>query len=441
MRPRLQSDDLSTHPAAIFLRVAPVFAGAALALCGLSSQSQSPASTTAQNPSLTSRSTLVLIPALVRNQSAELVYTLTARDFVLTDDGIPQKLTLEPDTGGEPLALVVDLEVGGAGTREFDKLGALTPMLESIVGSVPHRIAVVGFDSEPALVRGFTSDTDVAAAAILGLAPGCSREHHMDDCKSPTAVHNESLGDDGAAILDSLAFSVDLLRKQPPQYRRAILLISETLDRGSKITLEESVRAISDTNTAIYSIGFSTAKSEAAHYANKQLPTGASTWPTQGNPLQPGSFEFFGRQNHDPNPPNGCMGKTPDPSLPPDPDATHSRLSQAFDCAGQLLPPLILAKLAAIAAYDGLQQNIPETVARLTGGEYFKLTGSRSLERNLHDIANHLPNRYVLSFQPQSPHPGFHAISLTLKDYPDLSLAARRGYWATAESPAPDLSH
>ena len=31
---------------------------------------------------------------------------------MLTDDGIPQKLTLEQDTGSEPLALVVLIEAG-----------------------------------------------------------------------------------------------------------------------------------------------------------------------------------------------------------------------------------------------------------------------------------------------------------------------------------------
>jgi VWFA-related protein len=410
---------------------APALASLALGAFPAACPRACPAQQPATPSTLTSKSTLVLVPALVRNAAGETVYTLTASDFALTDDGVPQKLTLEPDTGAEPLALVIDVEVGGAGTREFMKLSALTPMLEAVVGDVPHRIAVVGFDSEPALVRGFTSDEGAAAAAILSLTPGCSREHHMDDCKSPTAVHNESLGDNGAAILDSLAFSVDLLRKQPPRYRRAILLISESNDRGSKISLEDAVRSISDSNTAIYSIGFSTAKSEATHYANKQLPTGAETWGTLPNPLQPGSFEFFGRQNHDPNPPSGCMGKTPDPSLPVDPDTTHSRLQHAYDCVGQLLPPLLLAKMAAIAAYDGMQRNIPETVAHLTGGEYYKLTDAKSLERSLATMANHLPNRYVLSFQPQSPHPGIHALALHLPAYDGLEVTARTSYWAT----------
>jgi hypothetical protein len=95
---------------------------------------------------------------------------------------------------------------------------------------------------------------------------------------------------------------------------------------------------------------------------------------------------------------------------------------------------LALAKMAAIAATDGLKRNIPETVAHLTGGEYYKLTDARSLERDLVTISNHVPNRYVLSFQPQSPHPGFHAIELKLRIYPELRVTARSSYWADTDS-------
>jgi len=400
----------------------------ALTLACLSVTLPSALAQSTPQPRFTSQSNLVLVPTLVRDKAGEPLLPLPADSFTLTDDGIPQKLQLDSDTDGEPLALVVDLEVGGAGSREFGQLGALAPMLESVIGNVPHRVAVVGFDSQPALVQPFTADVETAANAILSLTPGCSREHHLDDCTSPHAVHDESLGDNGAAILDSLAFSVDLLRKQPPQYRRAVLLISETLDRGSTITVEDAVRALSDSNTTIYSIGFSTAKSEAAHYAHRQLPTQRPTSAMGPNSLQPGSFLIFALQNHIPNPPRGCMGKDPDP----DPDKSTNALSRLYDCAGQLLPPLLLARTAAIAAVDGLQRNIPETVAHLTGGEYFKLTDARSLANSLQSISNTLPNRYVLSFQPLSPRPGPHAIGLRLKDHADLTVTARSSYWATA---------
>jgi len=364
---------------ALAIVLAFAFASSALA--------QTPATQDAQpvgnsTTTLTSRSNLVLVPALVRDKKGELIFSLKAEDFVLTDDGVPQKLHLEEDTGAEPLALVVCIEGGGAGVDQLEKYKALESMLETVVGAVPHRIAVVGFDSAPVLVQDFSTDTTKAEQAIHALI-----------------VDNG--GDEKAAILDSLNFSVDLLRKQPIQYRRAILLVSETLDRGSKTRLDEAVRAISDTNTAIYSIGFSTTKSEAL-------------------------VETAKLSSSQPGPAHGCFSRDPnDPNV----DLSKSAAKQSLDCAAILAPPLRIAQIAFIALRDALSKNVPETVARLTGGEYYKLGSQKTLERDLSTIANHIPNRYMLSFQPQSPHPGFHAISLTTPNYVGLKVSARSGYW------------
>lgn len=366
----------------------------------------------------TTQSSLVIVPALVRTHAGDIVFTLKPEDFVVTDDGVRQPITLEPDTGGEPLALVVVVEIGGAGAREFDNLQPLAPMLESLAGSVSRKVAVVAFDSEPVLVQGFTPRIAAAVEAVRNLTPGCTREHHQDFCQSATARHDAVQADNGAAILDSLGFAVDLLRHQPPGYRRAILLVSETLDRGSRLTLEQAVRAVTNTNATIYSIAYSTAKSEAMHYAWRQLPM-----------TNEGGFKF---ENAYPNPPHGCMGKDVDP----DPDATHYKLARFYDCLVQLAPPLGLPKMAAIATAYALQRNVPETVAHLTGGEYVGLTNAKSLERDMSTIANHLPNRYVLSFHPQSPHPGLHVLSVRLPGYPNLELTARRSYWAEPETAA-----
>ena len=350
-------------------------------------------------PALRTQSTAVLVPALVRNAKGELVFTLKAGDFRVTDDGIEQPLTLDEDTGSEPLALVIAVEAGGEGRSKLDNYRHLGAVIGAVVGGVPHRLAVVAFDSTPSLVQDFTPDVDAVGAALNDLGPG----------------------DKGAAILDGLKFSVDQLRKQPPNYRRAVLLISETLDRGSQAKMDDALRAIGDTNTAIYSLGFSSGKADAAHYAYRELPVTK----TDGG-VAIGSNAY-------PGPPHGCMGKDPDP------DATQNKAAQAFDCMGLLVPPLALAKMAAIRASESLEQNVPETVARLTGGEYFKFESSRTLVRDLLTISNHVPNRYVLSFQPQSPHPGFHAVELKLKDHSGLRLTARSGYWADQE--ASDVPH
>jgi len=325
-----------------------------------------------------------MVPALVRNKANQLIFTLKANDFVLTDDGITQKLRLEEDTGSEPLALVVVMEGGGAAVDQIGQFGAVAFMLDVVVGDVPHQVAVVGFDSSPVLVQEFTPNNAVAARAIHAL---------IDD----------NNGDKGAAILDSIGFAVDLLRKQPKEYRRAILLVSETNDHGSRLKLDDALREISDTNTVIYSIGFSSGRDEFKNDGSKALSSST------------------------PGPAHGCMSRDPnDPNV----DLTKSAAAQAYGCLELLAPPLALARAAAIAAFDGLQKNIPETVARLTGGEYFKLGSEKRLERDLQTISNHIPNRYILSFQPPSPHTGFHAIELRAPGYVGLRIEARNGYWA-----------
>jgi VWFA-related protein len=369
----------------------------------------------------------------VRDKAGEPVFGLKANDFILTDDGIPQKLILQEDTDSEPLALVVLIEAGAAtqiagwhpaSRTTSNRFRALPIMVEAIAANVPRKVAVVGFDSQPELLHNFTSNLDSMTRAINDFT-------------------EEDTGDHGAAILDGIGFAVDLLRKQPPQYRRAILLLSETNDRGSKLPLADALRAITSTNTAIYSVAFSTGYTEASRYGSKHLPTKRGT-PTNANqPLPPedvGAPSSMGRaivpgpttgitfKNPEPNPPGGCMGKDPDA------DAQVGKPSQAYDCAAQLLPSLAFARMAAIAATDGLRRNIPETVAELTGGEYFKFNDARSLERDLATISNHVPNRYVLSFQPISPHPGPHALNLKIKDYVRLDVTARNSYWAEPDS-------
>ena len=195
----------------------PVMAVLAAAGIFLPAQQQPPAGD--QSSVFTTQTTNVIVPALVRDAEGRLVYTLQAGDFVLTDDGVPQKLTLEHESGSEPLALVIVIELGGAGARQFEKdkriAPPLAPMLPSIVGDVHHRVAVVTFDSQPKLIQEFTSDLDEAEATLRDLSAGCSRQNHYANCTGPNPIHDKPMGDNGAAILDSLEFAVNLLRAEP----------------------------------------------------------------------------------------------------------------------------------------------------------------------------------------------------------------------------------
>jgi hypothetical protein len=117
-----------------------------------------------------------------------------------------------------------------------------------------------------------------------------------------------------------------------------------------------------------------------------------------------------------------------------DPDAHGKRGVQALDCASDLLPPVRLARMAFLAATNELKRNVPESVANQTGGEYFPFKNATTLSRHLITISNDTANYYVLSFHPQSPAPGLHALELRLKDRPQLELRARNSYWVDAEA-------
>lgn len=68
-----------------------------------------------QLPTLTAHSNLVLVPVLVKSKAAEVVFSLTAEDFILTDNGVPQSVRIEEGALGQPLALAVIVQTGGQG--------------------------------------------------------------------------------------------------------------------------------------------------------------------------------------------------------------------------------------------------------------------------------------------------------------------------------------
>ena len=214
----------------------------AIAAVGVCAQQNEPSS-----PPLTVRTTLVMVPVLVTTKTGKVVFELTADDFVVTDNGVPQHFKLDEDTGSQPLALAIVVEMGGAGVSHLDDYRGLDSVLDALIGNVEHRVAVIGFDSTPHLLMPFSSRTSDASQQLANL----------------------SAGDQGAAILDAVAFALAQLQAEPANYRRAILLLSETVDQGSKTTLNEALRLISDTNTAMYSFAFSSTRAAVSHEASK----------------------------------------------------------------------------------------------------------------------------------------------------------------------------
>src|ERR1700748_49585 len=181
--------------------------------------------------------TLVVVPTLVQTTGKEPVFSLTAEDFVLTDNGIAQKVTLEEETK-RPLSLVVLMQTGGIARGEFASYVNLEAMLASLLGGATNKVSIVNFDSGLEGASPFTSDV----------------------AQWKDAINHPDQGDSGAAIFDGISFALNLLKKEPVSNRRAILLISQEHDNGSKTRMKDIVRDLGETNTAIYSVTFSAEK-------------------------------------------------------------------------------------------------------------------------------------------------------------------------------------
>jgi VWFA-related protein len=299
-----------------------------------------------------------VIPALVKDARGEIVYGLEAKDFTIEDDGISQPVRLDEAPEGQPISLVVAVQTGRRASYEFPRERGLDSMLDPIFASGTDalgnpRVALVEFDSQVKLVQEFT-DNDSA----------------MQEC-----LKNLQPGDGGAAILDAITFSVNLLKQESDDRLRVLLLISETRDHGSRDKVQNTVAHIGQANVLMYALAFSPGLSNIL-----------DTERGNNNPdLHPGQTE---------------MTNNPD-----------------------LLAPFMLTVQA-------MRKNVPSTVASMTGGEYELFSTRKKFDLHMNDFTNHLHSRYLLSIAPKDPHPGLHQLRVRLKDSGKNSVLARTSYWA-----------
>ena len=307
-----------------------------------------------QETTLRSQSDLVLIPALVKDSQGGIIYGLEANDFIVEDDGVEQPARLDEAPEGQPVSLVVVIQRGRRAAYEFPRMQGLKSMLSPLFALGTARVAVVEFDSQVVLTRNFTRDESLVDDDLTNLQPG----------------------DGGATILDAVNYSVGLLKKEPEDRQRVLLLISETRDHGSHVKIEDAVSAIGQSNSTMYALAFSPALSNI-------LDTG------RGNNL---------------------------------PGSSMNEMHPTFDFMD-----------LAYRTVQAMRKNVPSTIASMTGGEYELFATRKKFEVWMNDFTNHLHSRYLLSFAPKSPHPGLHRIQVRLrsaKDSKDSTVLARSSYWA-----------
>jgi hypothetical protein len=109
--------------------------------------------------------TLVVVPTLVQTPDKDVVFSLRAEDFVLTDNGVPQKVTLEEEAQ-RPLSLVVLMQTGGDARGQFPSYAHLDTMIAELLGKAPNEVSIVNFDSRPEAASPFTTNVAEWSYAI-----------------------------------------------------------------------------------------------------------------------------------------------------------------------------------------------------------------------------------------------------------------------------------
>lgn len=306
------------------------------------------AAASAQETTLRTRSNLVLVPTLIKDAAGAVVYGLHSDDFVVEDNGVEQAVRLDEAPEGQPVSLVVAIQRGRRASYEFPRMQGLRTMLSPLFDMGTSRIAIVEFDSQVELIRNFTNHQSLIEGDLSNLQPG----------------------DAGAAILDAIAYSIQLLGNETEDRQHVLLLISETRDHGSKVKIEDAVVAVGQANVMMYALAFSPGISNI-------LDTGRG------------------------------VNKS------------------------EMHPTLDLLDLAYRTAQT-MRKNVPGTVTSMTGGEYELFTTRKKFEVRMNDFTNHLHSRYLLSFAPKDPRPGLHQLRVRLKDTSKGTVLARTSYWAEA---------
>ncbi len=192
-----------------------------------------------------------------------------------------------------------------------------------------------------------------------------------------SALNRISVGDYNAASLDAIVYSTGLLEARPPTNRRVLFLICEPNDSGSAATIPEVIRRVERSNVLVY-----------------------------GAAYKPGTAAKMDK-----------LGQTiVDPS------------SHPVNLFG------IFSTLTKSA-----QENVPQTVAKMSGGDYYLFGDEKTLEDRMAKINNHFFNQYLLSFTPKKLSLGQHSLRVEIVGRDDVAVAARTGYWVD-ETPHKDAS-
>jgi VWFA-related protein len=333
---------------------------------------------------ITARVTLVNTPVTVRDSTGAMVHNLDQQDFVITDNGVPQKI-IHFDIGGDPISLVVVVETSSRMDPFLPQLRKTGILFTEQVMGPQAEAAVIGFDDRVNQLQDFTRSHDAVQSAFAGL----------------------KTGESGLRLFDAMAAGVQMLagRAKPTAEtavpgRRVLLVMAEALDNGSESRLGEVLRRAQLENITIFSVGLSTTRAELEAKPRDNAPVPVTPPGTYGMPGPPGTVPMPGAGNN-----------------------------SGADLIG-------LAQVLVEHTKSAATKHCLEVGAVATGGAYYSTFKGRTIQSAIDEIGGELHSQYIINYSPAHKADdeqdfGYHHISVSI--VPDKAggkkITFRPGYY------------
>jgi VWFA-related protein len=343
-----------------------------------------------QSPATISVETkLVTVYATARDKKGKIVANLNKEDFKLDEDGQPQTISHFVRDTDVPLTLglLVDTSYSQRGSLDDERKASYT-FLDHMLRD-KDRAFVIHFDREVELLQDLTPLRPKLQAA-LQLLDASPRDTSSDDDQSSEHRHA------GTLLYDAIYLASDELMKKQ-QGRKALFVLTDGVDHGSRKTLEDAVEAAQRSDTLVYSILFPGVEDDHPHEHHGGGGHGGwggmgGGWPGGGGTGWPGGGG---------NPGGGGPGGGGGGGGHRYPEESHE---------------------------DG--KKVLDRISTQTGGRLFEVSKKLPVDQIYAAIEEELRSQYSLGYSPSPADTGagYHKIHLTTTAN-DVTVQARDGYY------------
>jgi VWFA-related protein len=205
---------------------------------------------------------VVNVLCTVYDNHGALVKDLRKEDFEIRENGRRQEIRYFARETDLPLTVALLVDVSGSVRRVIeDERDAAGQFFDAVLRPTDHAL-LLGFSSTMVLWQDFTSSSALLRQGLAALRAVPFRGLPRDSQPMP-----------GTLLYDAVFETANSKLKRVPG-RKAMLVISDGLDNGSRKHLEDAVEAVQSTNTSLYGICYESGFSGCSYLKSLAEPTG-----------------------------------------------------------------------------------------------------------------------------------------------------------------------